>query len=61
MPYAGHTKERFCVEDKCFTYSDFVPTIGFNNTSSHGGPIKAGMPVRVTFVGNTIIKLEVGR
>jgi hypothetical protein len=61
MPYAGHTQERFCVEGKCFAYSDFMATAGFNNTSSHGGPIKSGLPVRITFVGNTIIKLEVGQ
>jgi len=61
MPYVGHSKERFCVEDRCFSYSDFDPTVGFNNTTSHGGPIKAGIPVRVTFVGNTIVKLEVGQ
>jgi hypothetical protein len=51
--------ERFCVAAKCFEYSDYVITGGFNNTSSHGGPIREGLPVRVTYVGATISKLEV--
>jgi len=59
MPYAGHAMERFCIQSKCFEYSDYDVTSGFNNTSSHGGPIREGLPVRVTFVGGTIVKLEV--
>jgi len=60
MPYHGHAYERFCVEEECFQYSDFDETGGgFNNTQSHGGPIKAGLPVRVTYVGGTIVRLEV--
>jgi len=53
--------ERFCVSGVCFAYSDFVITSGFNNTSSHGGPIREGLPVRVTYVGDMIVKLEVAR
>jgi hypothetical protein len=59
MPPTGHTMERFCVAADCFTYSDFVITAGFNNTTSHGGPIRNGLAVRVSHVGNTIAKLEV--
>jgi hypothetical protein len=64
MPYGGHALERFCVQDACFEYSDYVNTGGFNHTSSHGGPIKDGLPVRVTYLkypnfpGNLIVKLE---
>jgi hypothetical protein len=61
MPKSGHSMERFCVSEVCFAYSDFVISSGFNNTSSHGGPIREGLPVRVTYVGNTIVKLEVAR
>lgn len=61
MPATGHRMERFCVQQACFEYSDFVITAGFNNTSSHGGPIREGLPVRVTFVGKEIAKLEVAR
>jgi hypothetical protein len=59
MPFSGHSKERFCVRETCFEYSDFVITPGFNNTASHGGPIRETLPVRVTFVGRTIVRLEV--
>jgi hypothetical protein len=59
MPASGHAMERFCVKDACFEYSDYVITAGFNNTASHGGPIKEGLPVRVTYVDNTIVRLEV--
>ena len=51
--------ERFCVSGTCFEYSDYVVTGGFNNTSSHGGPIRAGLPVRVSHVGDRIVKLEI--
>lgn len=61
MPVTGHAMERFCVETTCFEYSDFVATNGFNNTKSHGGPVREGLPVRVTYVGSAIVKLEVGR
>lgn len=59
MPFTGHAMERFCVDDTCFQYSDFVVTAGFHRTSSHGGPIRDGLDVRVTHVGNTIVRLEV--
>jgi hypothetical protein len=59
MPATGHSMERFCVAADCFTYSDFVISAGFNNTTSHGGPIRKGLAVRVSHLGNTIAKLEV--
>jgi hypothetical protein len=61
MPSSGHALERFCVSHKCFHYSDFEVSAGFNNTSSHGGPIREGLPVRVTYVDDTIVRLEVAR
>lgn len=61
MPYGGHSMEHFCVDEACFEYSDYVITPGFNNTASHGGPIREGLPVRVFYVGNTIIRLEVAK
>jgi hypothetical protein len=59
MPATGHAMERFCVSGACFEYSDYVVTGGFNNTSSHGGPIHEGLRVRVTYVDNAIVKLEI--
>ena len=67
MPATGHADEQFCVQDACFHYSDYEVTGGFNNTSSHGGPIREGLPVRITYVeyprerGNKIVKLEIER
>jgi hypothetical protein len=61
MPVTGHAMERFCVSGQCFEYSDYVINSGFNNTSSHGGPIREGLPVRITYLDNTILKLEIGQ
>jgi hypothetical protein len=61
MPFSGHTRERFCVSSECFEYSDYIVTGGFNNTSSHGGPIREGLPVRVTYRDRTIVKLEISK
>jgi len=61
MPYAGHVNEHFCVSDKCFDYSDYSVTAGFNNTASHGGPIREALPVRITYIDNTILRLEIAK
>jgi hypothetical protein len=49
MPYQGHAMERFTVSGVPFAYSDFVVTDAFNNTASHGGPIRAGQTVRICY------------
>jgi hypothetical protein len=59
MPPSGHGAERFCVQSQCFFYSGNDDSIGFSKPSTRGGPIKADLPVRVTFVGNTIVRLEI--
>jgi hypothetical protein len=59
MPYQGHQDECFFVQSDTFCYSDYVVTAGFNNSASHGGPIREGLPVRVSYIGNTIVRLEV--
>ncbi len=64
MPAAGHDTERFVVKGVRFEYSDFIVTSGFNNTSSHGGPIRAGLPVRIHYLGENrpiILKLEIAQ
>jgi hypothetical protein len=58
MPESGHADEKFTVNGETFSYSDYVVTAGFNKTKSHGGPIDVGKQVRVTHVGNVIVKLE---
>jgi hypothetical protein len=59
MPYRGHQLECFSVQSQTFCYSDYVVTAGFNNSASHGGPIREGLPVRISYVGSTIVRLEV--
>jgi hypothetical protein len=59
MPYQGHQDECFSVQSQTFCYSDYVVTPGFNNSASHGGPIREGLPVRISYVGNAIVRLEV--
>ena len=71
MPYEGHTYEGFVVDGKRFEYSDYNVSNGFNNTSSHGGPIREGIKVRVWSVngrgghskwgqaGSIIVKLAI--
>jgi hypothetical protein len=44
---------------QCRALGSVKVVCGFNNTSSHGGPIREGLPVRVSYVGNTILKLEI--
>jgi hypothetical protein len=66
MPYEGHDTERFDVAGVRFEYSDYMITGGFNQTRSHGGPIRPGRYVRLTYVprgksGNVIIRVEVPR
>jgi hypothetical protein len=61
MPWTGHDSERFSVNGVRFEYSDFdLSKGGFNNTSSHGGPIKENLPVRIAYKSGRILRLEVG-
>jgi hypothetical protein len=61
MPYTGHGQESFTVNGHRFSYSDYIVTSGFNNTASHGGPIREGLYVRITYYGNLILRLEVAQ
>ena len=61
MPYEGHSMESFTVAGHKFEYSDYEVTAGFNRTSSHGGPIRSGMYVRIHAVGSKIARLEVAQ
>lgn len=58
MPY-GHGKESFSLNSQSFSYSDFVLAPGFSQSKSHGGPIREGLQVRVSYIGESIVKLEV--
>jgi hypothetical protein len=59
MPYSGHQMETFVVKDVQFSYSDYVIVPCFNNSASHGGPIRQGLRVRVAYSGDCILRLEV--
>ena len=59
MPFEGHMDERFTVRGVTFCYSDYTMTSLFKNTRSHGGPMRAGLYVRVHHLGNNILKLEI--
>jgi hypothetical protein len=52
-------RERFTVGGIRFTYSDYIVDQCFNHSSTHGGPIRAGLFVRVSYLDNCILKLEV--
>jgi hypothetical protein len=61
MPYEGHADESFVVNGHRFAYSDYDLTKGFNQTQSHGGPIREGLQVRITYIDDKIIKLEIAK
>jgi hypothetical protein len=52
-------RERFTVGGVRFTYSDDIVDQCFNHSSTHGGPIRAGLFVRVSYLDSCILKLEV--
>jgi len=62
MPVTGHDSEHFTVKGNYFSYSDFEVTGAFNNSSSHGGPIREGLNVRITYLPrenrNLILRIE---
>ena len=62
MPAGGHGSEHFVVDGRRFQYSDATASPGFDQTSIDGGPIRAGLHVRIRYVelgsGPTITKLE---
>jgi len=59
MPYEGHQDECFRVKDARFCYSDYGEQAGFNQSASHGGPIREGLPVRVAYFDGRILRLEI--
>ena len=58
-PPERHAQETFLVNGQYFAYSDTDLTKGFNQTRSHGGPIKEGLQVRIAHVNGSIVKLEI--
>jgi hypothetical protein len=63
-PNAGHGEqlvERFAVNGIPFSYSEEGGAPGFHKTKILGGPIHEGEYVRISYVRNTILKLEIGQ
>jgi len=58
-PYAGHRDECFRVQGTSSCYSDGAIQAGFNQSASHGGPIREGLPVRIAYYDGQILRLEV--
>lgn len=61
MPYEGHADESFVLAGQRFAYSDYEITSGFNQTASHGGPMRDGLYVRLCYRDNRILRLEVAK
>lgn len=59
MPAGGHANESFIVNGVKFEYSDFLITAGFNNTASHGGPVREGLEVRIWHQRGEILRLDI--
>jgi hypothetical protein len=61
-PSPAGTKESFRVGKRRFAYHDtFCVEPGFRRTQAKGSPIGEGTQVRMTHIGNRILKLEVAR
>ncbi|HYL83335.1 MAG TPA: hypothetical protein VE263_03800 [Candidatus Angelobacter sp.] len=61
MRWWGGPPERFRVGKFQFSYSDYLITGCFRNTSSHGGPVRAGQHVSIAFNGNCILKMQIAK
>jgi hypothetical protein len=53
--------ESFSVNGHRFFYSEGIVIAGFHDTAAHGGPIREGLYVRITYSGNLILRLEVAQ
>jgi len=57
---AGFSKERFCVDSRCFQYTPETVPVSFMDSPLQGGPvIRDGLHVRIASVGEAIVRLEV--
>lgn len=53
--------ERFHLGDREFSYSRFATKQGFHTLSADGGPIANGAHVRVLYMNDHILRLEIAR
>lgn len=54
-------EESFEVNGKHFSYSDHDITAGFNEAKRDGNPLKNDLPVRVLYVNDIILRIEIAR
>jgi hypothetical protein len=54
----GGKNECIHVAARRFCYSDWILTPGFNRTRALGGPMENGLQVRVSSIGDTIVRVE---
>ena len=59
MPYTGDGKESFELGSLRFEYSEFELKAAHNTTAVHAGPVEDGLVVRVAYIGDKILRLEV--
>lgn len=60
MPRSGHAEESFSVNGVTFFYSDYnLSHAGFHNAASHGGPIRQGLHVKISYHDDRILKVEI--
>jgi hypothetical protein len=60
MPKTGHDTECFSVKQNRFCYSGWaMGEPGFQKDAAHGGPMRAGLPVRIAYVDGRILRLEI--
>jgi len=60
-PLSEHPMESFEVAGHRYKYSNAMVQEGFNNTQSHGGPMREGLRVRIADVGGRIARLEIAK
>src|SRR5216684_4032508 len=58
-PSGGHASEHFSVKGKTFYYASGVLMPGFRQSQRVGGPIRNGLYLRVHYLDDDILKLEI--
>jgi hypothetical protein len=59
VPSGRTGDERFTVNGTDFYYSQYTASAGFRKTRSAGGPLRNDLFVRIRYIGNAIVRLEV--